>query len=249
MERKTIKSTALDLYNKGYDVKFISSFLGIDILEIKLMVLKDDPNKQFSRATDVPNKKKEKVKNSLVPAIRQQIAEDMPSIIKGLTLVGYDLKGIAEEIGIPEDVLLEAIDSIDDLAMAYKEAKFKINMKVAETLLATILPRQTREVTYKYVPIKDAEGKIINYEKIIDKEVIKDISGSVEGMFKWLEKNAPEKWSEKSKNIADFLKESGIALMPTELEEAQWENVATDHQDTLVDMMEEEKKKVLAFDE
>ena len=240
-EPKTIKETVLELYNKHYNVHFISEFLGIDLLTVKSIVLKDDPKKQFKKIEDVPDKDNLKESVTIVPVVKRQMVEDMPSVIKGLTLIGYSLKEIADNMEISEETLAGMVKDIDEVADAYNYAKHNVNVKVVETLLASILPKVLKECHYKMVPKEDG-----TYEKQLVKEVIKEIGGNIEGLFKWLEFNAPERFSPKSKTLAEFLKDSGIALMPADVEEKKWEDMASSQQDNLTDMLDNEKKRLNA---
>jgi transposase len=239
--KKTIKETALELYGKKYNIQFISEFLGVDATTVKSWILTDDPKKQFTRIQDVPDKPKSVEKLALVPAVKNQIAEDMPAVIKGLTLVGYSIKEIADLMQVSEESLTALVSDIDEIAEAYNYSKHQITIKVAETLLASILPKTLKEEHYKMMT--NAEGKV---ERFLVKEVVKEIGGHVEGLFKWLEFNAPEKWSQKNRSLADLFKDSGIALMPSDVEEGKWTEMASDQQDVLVEMMDNEKRKLNA---
>jgi transposase-like protein len=240
-EPKTIKQTVLELYNKHYNVHFISEFLGVDLMTVKSIVLKDDPKKQFKKIEDVPDKDNLKESITMIPFVKRQMVEDMPSVIKGLTLLGYSVKEIADQMRVSEETLTGMIDDIDSVAEAYNEAKHNINIKVVETLLASILPKTLIERHYKMMPKVDG-----SYEKVLLKEVVKEVGGHVEGIYKWLEFNAPEKFSPKSKTLAEFLKDSGIAIMPADVEEKKWEGMASGQQDNLADMLDNEKKRLNA---
>lgn len=240
-EPKTIKQTVLELYSKHYNVHFISEFLGVDLMTVKSIVLKDDPKKQFKKIEDVPDKDNLKESITMIPFVKRQMVEDMPSVIKGLTLLGYSVKEIADQMRVSEETLTGMIDDIDSVAEAYNEAKHNINIKVVETLLASILPKTLIERHYKMMPKVDG-----SYEKVLLKEVVKEVGGHVEGIYKWLEFNAPEKFSPKSKTLAEFLKDSGIAIMPADVEEKKWEGMASGQQDNLADMLDNEKKRLNA---
>ncbi len=236
---KTIKDTAIKLYNEKYSIDFISEFLGTDIMTVKSWVFKDDPKKQFKNIAEIPNKKISKEKLAVVPAIKSQFAEDMPAIIKGLTLVGYSLKQISDNMQISEESLTEIVENISDIAEAYNYAKNTINIKVAETLFSAIMPRELHEKTFKVEISEDGSKK-----KVLTKEVIKEYAGNVEGLFKWLEVNVPEKWNTKTKGIMDLLRDCGVMLVPEDDNEEDWTKSAKEQQSVLVEVIEDEKRRI-----
>ncbi len=236
--KKTVKTTAIELYNKKHDIKFISEFLDTDVMTVKSWVLKDDPEKQYVSISQVPSKKKGKEKDKVLPMLKEYLVSDLPSVIKGLTLVGLSTKEIADNLDVSEESIVDMVANVEDIAKAYNYAKNTINIKVVETLFSAIMPRELHEKTFA-VDIKTKR-------RFLAKDVVKEYAGNVEGLYKWLEINAPEKWNTKTKNLIDLLVDCGVMSTPEDAPEDNWEKMAKKQQDVLVEVLDEEERKLKA---
>jgi len=222
---KTKKEIALEFYENHYNIESVSKFLKVPISTINKWVA-DEKGKVIKKTA----------KTTYLTDIKHQFVKDIPSIIKALTLLGYEKEQVAMVLNIEVKELDDLIENVDEILDAYRQARHIVHGKVVEALLGAIMPGKKVERHYYIDYPKDKDGNITDISQATEylgKIIEKEDRGDVAGLIRWLEVNAPNLWNIKDKALADKMSSYGVADVGGDESEENWEDKATEHQTDL----------------
>lgn len=104
---------------------------------------------------------------------------------------------IAKNMGISISTFYKWKQDFSEVSEALKKGKEEADIEVENALFKRATGYTFQEVTQERVPVRDENGKIIDYELAITKVVRKDIVPDTTAQIFWLQNRKPNEWKDK----------------------------------------------------
>ena len=130
---------------------------------------------------------------------------------------GLTDKQIYENIGISYTTFYQWKIDYPEFAEALKEGKEEADIKVENALFKTAVGYEYQEITQERMPIRDDEGKIIDYELQVTKVVHKQVAPNTTAQIFWLQNRKSDVWKDK-RNLEMTGKDGGPIEVESPLE-------------------------------